>query len=117
MTSKRILIVLRHAPHGSSWSREGLEAALVGAALGQEVSLLFMGDGVFTLCSEQQVGALGQKGTAPMIDVLPMYDIERLCVDEQALIARGLETKDLMVAIEYVDPAELIAEHDIVLTF
>ena len=56
---QRVLVVLRHAPHDSSWLREGLDVALVAAALGQDVTLLFLGDGVEALRGGQQVGPLG----------------------------------------------------------
>ncbi|MFD2437450.1 hypothetical protein [Modicisalibacter luteus] len=42
-TDNSMLVVLRHAPHGSSWLREGLDVALVGAALGKKFTCSFSG--------------------------------------------------------------------------
>lgn len=92
-----MLVVLRHAPHGSSWLREGLDVALVGAAFGQAVTLLFLGDGVEALMKNQQVGPLGQKGTHPTLDMLAMYDIDELLVDSESLRQRGLDLDDLQL--------------------
>lgn len=106
---KPILVVLRHAPHGSSWLREGLDVALVAAAFGKSVTLLFMGDGVEALLAGQQPGALQQKGTHPTLDMLPMYDIERLLVDSESLSLRGLTLNDLAWAASPVTDDDLPA--------
>lgn len=115
-----MLVVLRHAPHGSSWLREGLDVALVGAAFGQAVTLLFLGDGVEALVRNQQAGALGQKGTHPTLDMLAMYDIEKLLVDNESLAERGLELDDLQLSVIPIGaqalPA-LFAEHAPIFNF
>ncbi|WFF42875.1 sulfurtransferase complex subunit TusC [Salinicola endophyticus] len=90
-----LLVILRHPPHGSSWLREGVDVALVAAAFGQAVGLLFQGDGVFALVEGQGAGPLGQKGTHAQLAMLEMYDIERLWVSASALRARGLTLADL----------------------
>ncbi|MGR4068259.1 sulfurtransferase complex subunit TusC [Billgrantia sp. C5P2] len=115
-----LLVILRHAPHGSSWLREGLDAALVAAAFGQSVSLLFQGDGILALAREQQVGPLGQKGTAATLDMLEMYDIESLHFDLEACERFGLTQQDLQLPAAGVDASsipQLIAGHRLVLTF
>ncbi|MCG6657156.1 sulfurtransferase complex subunit TusC [Halomonas campisalis] len=115
-----VLVILRHPPHGSSWLREGLDAALVAAAFGQAVSLLFMGDGVMALAGGQGQGPLGQKGTAPTLDMLAMYDIEALYLESGALSALGLNRDALQLPaqpLEAADIANLIAAHRLVLTF
>ncbi|MAX32184.1 MAG: sulfurtransferase complex subunit TusC [Halomonadaceae bacterium] len=115
-----LLVILRHAPHGSSWLREGLDAALVAAAFGQRVSLLFSGDGVLALMPHQQAGALGQKGTHGVIDMLAMYDIETLLVDAHALTSRGLSAEDLMLPVSLVEGdalPKLLDRHPLVLNF
>ncbi|MDR5885570.1 DsrE family protein [Vreelandella janggokensis] len=83
--SEELLVIIRHAPHNSNWLREGLDAALVGAAFGQSVRLLFMGQGALALCREQQAGAPGQKASLPTIDMLEMYDIDQLNVPQRVL--------------------------------
>ncbi|RKR06226.1 tRNA 2-thiouridine synthesizing protein C [Kushneria sinocarnis] len=114
---QRLLIIIRHSPTGSSWVREALETALVGAALGQSISLLFMGEGVLALLPAQQSGPLGQKGTGAMIDVLPMYDIEQLHVTDASLEHLGLRRSQLACDTGPAEPAELIAQSDLVLNF
>lgn len=115
-----MLVVLRHAPHGSSWLREGLDVALVGAAFGQTVSLLFLGDGVEALVAGQQSGPLGQKGTHPTLDMLAMYDIDTLFVDAESLARRGLTMEDLQLPVTLVEAAslpDLFASHAPIFNF
>ncbi|WP_111411888.1 sulfurtransferase complex subunit TusC [Billgrantia lactosivorans] len=115
-----LLVILRHAPHGSSWLREGLDAALVAAAFGQAVTLLFQGDGVLSLVEGQGPGPLGQKGTAATLDMLAMYDIESLFYDQVALAGFGFAPQQLQLPATGVEAgaiAPLIAGHRLVLTF
>lgn len=115
-----LLVVLRHGPHGSLWLREGLEAALVAAALGQRVSLLFMGPGVAALAAGQQRGPLEQKGTLPMLEMLPLYEVENLLAVDEDLDALGLDADRLAVPAVRVVPAAvpaLMARHPLVLNF
>ncbi|MFC3285260.1 sulfurtransferase complex subunit TusC [Litchfieldella rifensis] len=115
-----LLVILRHGPHGSSWLREGLEAALVAAAFGQRVSLLFLGDGAMALLDGQQVGPLGQKGTQPMLEMLGMYDIDTLLVDDRALAERGIDVDDLSVPVSRLEGgtiAGVLARHRQILNF
>ncbi|MFB9146492.1 DsrE family protein [Halomonas alkalicola] len=115
-----LLVILRHAPHGTSWLREGLDAALVAAAFGRRVTLLFMGEGVTALVPGQANGPLGQKGTAPTLEMLEMYDIDTLLVEAEALARFGLAVEGLMLPARAVAAAQLpalTADHSLVLTF
>ncbi|EWG99162.1 sulfurtransferase complex subunit TusC [Halomonas sp. BC04] len=115
-----VLVILRHPPHGSSWLREGLDAALVAAAFGQAVSLLFQGDGVLGLLQGQGPGPLGQKGTSATLDMLAMYDIESLFLDAASLTRLGISIDSLQLPASPLEPpsiAALIGGHRLVLTF
>ncbi|MCV6605105.1 MAG: DsrE family protein, partial [Porticoccaceae bacterium] len=72
MSDNNLLFILRSAPYGSSLAREGLEAVLAAASLGQNVSVLFMDDGILQLTRHQQPGQIGQKNNASMAAALPM---------------------------------------------
>lgn len=105
--SDALLVIIRHAPYSSNWLREGLDAALVAAAFGQPVHLLFLGPGVMALLKEQISGAPGQKATLPVIDMLEMYDIDDLWVVEEQLQAFHIAPEAL------VEGTTLIAEREI----
>lgn len=103
-----LLVVLRHPPHGTQWLREGLDVALVAAAFGQRVGLLFQGDGIYALLKGQQAGALGQKGTHPQLAMLEMYDIDTLWVSARGLRERGLSTDDLMLPVVPLEASAMV---------
>ncbi|XKH58732.1 sulfurtransferase complex subunit TusC [Halomonas sediminis] len=105
-----LLVILRHGPYGSSWLREGLDVSLVAAAFGQKVSLMFLGEGVLALMPGQVKGAPGQKATAPIIDMLTMYDIDRLLVCRDDLQRMGLQAEELCVAVEVISGENISAE-------
>ncbi|SDJ79258.1 sulfurtransferase complex subunit TusC [Billgrantia gudaonensis] len=115
-----LLVILRHPPHGTSWLRDGLDAALVAAAFGQTVSLLFQGDGLLALLDGQGRGALGQKGTAATLEMLSLYDIDALFADTEALARLELRADELMLPVVPVDTtriAAMLASHRQVLVF
>ena len=90
-----LLVIIRHAPYSSNLLREGLDAALVAAAFGQPVDLLFLGQGITALLKEQGIAAPGMKATRPTMDMLEMYDIEQLWTSEETLEALSLTRSDL----------------------
>jgi len=118
--SKRFLIISRRPPYGSSHARDALDTALTTAVFEQPVTMLFQGDGVFQLLSDQQPGGVQQKNLAATLSALPMYDIDRLYVCARALGERGLEVGDLVLPVVPLEPAgiaELIRNHDVVMNF
>lgn len=117
MATTSLLIVLNHAPHGSAWAREGVEVALIAASLDQAVTLMLVGDGVYVALQGQGAGALGQKGTLPMLEGLEMYDVAPVWVDRASLEARGLERDDLMDGCELCDAQEFLTSHTNILVF
>lgn len=111
---------MRQPPHGSISAQEGFEVVLIAAAFEQAVNLLFLDDGVFTLKRDQAPDMLGRKDFARGFGALPDYGVEALYVEERSLAERGLTASDLIVEVELVTPeraAELIDEHDVVLSF
>ncbi len=119
-TVKRFLYVNRRAPHGTIYAWEALEVVLIAAAFEQDVTLLFMDDGVFQLKKGQDTKALGIKNFSPAFRALEMYDVEKLYAARESLEARGLTVDDLLVPVEVLGPeqiAELMENQDVVLSF
>lgn len=117
MATPPLLIILTHAPHGSAWAREGLDVALVAASLDVPVTLLLSGDGVYVALEGQQSGALGQKGTLPMLKGLEMYDIAPIHVDHMALEERGLVCEDLTEGCVLCEASAILTNHTNILVF
>ena len=119
-TVKRFLYVNRKAPHGTIYAHESLEVVLIGAAFEQDVSLAFVGDGVYQLVKGQDTKGLEVKNFAPAFRALDDYDVNKLYVEEEALRARGLTEADLIVPVQLVSAermAEIMENQDVVLSF
>lgn len=120
MTKKSFLIVCRRPPYGESFAREALDVALATAAFDQAVAILFLGDAVMQLISPQHSADIGQKAHDKQLSALPLYDVDKLYVDAEALQARQLEVADLILPVQLLTATEisaLFSAHDIVLGF
>ena len=100
MNIKKIMHVLRHAPHGTIYTYEGLEMILIMATYDQDISVVFIGDGVYALKKGQETSEIGIKGFARTFPALDGYDVEKLYVDQLSLEERGLTEDDLVVDVE-----------------
>ena len=119
MTHK-ILIIARTAPYGSSLAREGLDYVLTSAAYDQDISLLFSGDGLFQLMKQQQPQQINLKSQIGAMEILPLYDIEKLFAVEEDLIERNINTEELGMEVTIIKRSEvsqLIYSQDKVLSF
>ena len=118
--AKRFLYVNRRAPYGTVYALESLEVVLIGAAFEQDVSLAFLGDGVYQLAKGQDTKGLEVKNFSPTFRALEDYDVTKLYVEQEALEARGLSAADLVVPVEVVSAArmaEIMQAQDVILSF
>ena len=120
---KKFLYVNRKAPYGTIYALESLEVVLIGAAFEQDVSLVFIDDGVYQLKKGQQTtvdSGIGVKDFSKTYRALEGYDVEKLYVDKKSMEVRGLSIDDLNVDVEVLDDAQmadLMAQQDIILSF
>lgn len=117
---KKFMFVNRKAPYGTIYALESLEVVLITATFDQDVSLVFMDDGVYEIVKGQQTKAIGIKNFSPSYRALEGYDVEKLYVDRQSLTERGLSEADLLVPVEVLDTeqmSQLMAAQDVVLSF
>jgi tRNA 2-thiouridine synthesizing protein C len=117
---KKFLYVNRKAPYGTIYALESLEVVLIGAAFEQDVSLAFMGDGVFQLAKGQDTRTLEVKNFSPTYRALEDYDVNKIYVEKEALEARGLTEDDLLVDVTVMGRKELgdlMGQQDVVLSF
>ena len=117
---KRFCYVNRRAPYGTVYALESLEVVLIAAAFEQDVTLVFMDDGVYQIKKEQNTDAIGVKNFSPTYRALEGYDVEKLYVERESLESRGLTTDDLIVPVQVIDKdqvAELMEEQEVILSF
>ncbi len=134
MATKKFMFLNRKAPYGTVYALESLEVVLIAAAFEQDVSLAFVGDGVYEICKGQSTDGIGMKNFSPTYKALGDYEITKLYVEKESLEARGLTLDDLMPlvwededddwaekpSIRLVSAAELAEvfdEQDVVLSF
>jgi tRNA 2-thiouridine synthesizing protein C len=108
---KKFMYVNRRAPYGTVYALESLEVVLIGAAFDQDVSLAFIGDGVFQLKADQDSSDSDQKNFSPIYQALGDYDVSKLYVEKESLEERGLTIDDLM-PLTYEDEDDDWAEKD-----
>ena len=114
---KKIMHVMRNAPHGTIYTYEGLEMILIMAAYDQDISVAFIDDGVFALKKDQDTEGLEIKGFSKTFKALDGYDVEKLYVDQISMEERGLTEGDLLVDVEVLSSAKIgrmMAEQDVV---
>ena len=117
---KKFMFVNRKAPYGTVYALESLEVVLITATFDQDVSLVFIDDGVYELTKGQQTKGIGIKNYSPSYRALDGYDVEKLYVDQASLSARGLTEKDLLVPVEVLTAeqmGQLMQQQDVILSF
>ncbi len=117
---KKFMYVNRRAPHGTIYAQESLEVVLVGAAFDQDVSIVFIDDGVYQIRKDQDTSAIGTKNFSKTFRALEMYDVEKIYVEKESMQARGLTENDLNVPVEVKTSEEigrLMEEQDVILSF
>jgi tRNA 2-thiouridine synthesizing protein C len=131
---KKFLYLNRKAPYGTIYAWESLEVVLIGAAFDQEVSLMFLDDGVYQLTKGQNTTGIGMKNFSPTYRGLGDFEVKNIYVDRDSLASRGLTQEDLVEVawedwesgeekeniVELVDSArvtELMDESDVIFSF
>lgn len=118
--TKKFMYINRRPPYGTIYALEGLEVVLIGAAFGQDVSVVFLDDGVFQLKKGQDTGESDMKNFSPTYRALETYEVEKLYVEKESMEARGLTEHDLVVRVQVIDKSELtelMEQQDVILNY
>lgn len=116
---KRFMYVNRKAPYGTIYALECLEVVLVAAAFDQDVSVVFLDDGVCQLKKNQDTTGIGMKNFSKTYGALDDYDVEKIYVEKESLDARGLTADDLVIPVEVLaadDLREVMAQQDVIIS-
>ena len=117
---KKFMFVNRKAPYGTIHALESLEVVLIAATFDQDVSLVFLDDGVYELTKNQDTQGIGIKNHSKTYRALDGYDVEKLYVERESMELRGLTEADLLVPVEVLsssEMSELMHQQDVVLSF
>ena len=116
---KRFMYVNRRAPYGTIYALECLEVVLIAAAFDQDVSMVFVDDGVYQLKKDQDTTGIGMKNFSRTYRALDDYDVEKIYVEKESLDKRGLSEDDLIIPVEVVTTEglrEIMAQQDVVIS-
>jgi len=92
---------------------------LIAAAFDQDVSMVFVDDGVYQLKKDQDTTGIGMKNFSKTYRALDDYDVEKIYVEKESLEKRGLSEDDLIIPVEVVTTAglrEIMAQQDVVIS-
>lgn len=118
--AKKILFIIRTAPYATLQIQEAVDMLLAAAAFDQQVSLLFMDDGVYHLLSHQHPAEIFRKNLQPVFSSLSLFDIHEVGVDKISLLNRGLDTSELFLPVNDLSVnqlAAILAKQHLILSF
>ena len=116
---KRFMYVNRRAPYGTIYALECLELVLAAAAFDQDISVVFLDDGVFQLKKNQDTTGIGMKNFSRAYGALDDYGVKKIYVEKESLDARGLTAADLVIPAEVLaaeDLREIMSQQDVVIS-
>lgn len=90
------MIVNRRGPYGTVYGMEALDAMLAASAFEQDLSAVFLDDGVYQLKQGQNPAVLQFRHYTKTFAALSDFGIEQLYVEQESLFERGLCQADLM---------------------
>lgn len=117
---KKFMYVNRKAPYGTVYALEGLEVVLITAAFDQDVSMVFIDDGVFQIKKDQETTGINMKNFSPTYRALEGYEVEKIYAERESLLARGIDEDDLVIPVEILtasEIAELMDAQDVIVSF
>ncbi len=116
---KRFCYINRKAPYGTIYAHETLESILVASAFEQDVTVIFIDDGVYQLKKNQDTSDIGVKNFSPTFRALEHYDVEKIYVERESLESRGLHAEDLIIEPEILSSEEIsdiMARQDVLIS-
>ena len=117
---KKFMYVNRKAPYGTVYALEGLEVVLITAAFDQDVSMVFIDDGVFQIKKDQETSGINMKNFSPTYRALEGYEVEKVYAEKESLVARGMDEDDLLIPVEILtasEIADLMNSQDVIVSF
>lgn len=117
MKVRKFLFLLKRSPQGGVIDQELFDQLLTLSAFDQELSVLFVGEGVYRLLGDDREGAQNA-AHAGLLEALSFYGIESVWVETDSLLQCGLSLADAAIPVK---PANrdivrtMLAGHDVIL--
>ncbi|HHF6569116.1 TPA: sulfurtransferase complex subunit TusC [Haemophilus influenzae] len=106
----KIAFLFRTSPHGTSISREGLDAILAATAFCEpnDIGIFFINDGVLNLIDNQQPEIIQQKDFIRTFKLLDLYDVEQRFICTASLQKFKLDNRELILSCEKINRSLLL---------
>lgn len=106
----KIAFLFRTSPHGTSISREGLDAILAATAFCEpnDIGIFFIDDGALNLIDNQQPEIIQQKDFIRTFKLLDLYDVEQRFICTASLQKFKLDNRELILPCEKIDRSLLL---------
>lgn len=117
MKVRKFLFLLKRPPQGGVIDQELFDQLLTLAAFDQELSVLFLGEGIYRLFGDDNEGAR-KAAHAGLLDALSFYGIESVWVEIESMAHRGLSLADAAIQVKSANRdvvTAMLAEHDVIL--
>lgn len=113
---KTVFFIIDKPLHGNVRAQEFLDIALMAAAFDQKVVLLFEGEGVLGLMKNQQAESMGLKSVTPILNALPIYDINEIWVEKESMERWAVDEADLVIPVQKLSKVDVkkqinVADH------
>jgi sulfur relay (sulfurtransferase) DsrF/TusC family protein len=113
-TERNVLILIRSKPYGQIFNFEGWRTSIGMYGMDHEPTLLFMGDGVYSLLKEMNDLPIRMfKSTFESFD-------GKICASARSLKERSIESSEIFDNVDVLDEealGKLFTENEIVVTF
>ncbi len=100
-----IAFISRSAPYGQNRANLCLDMALASAVFEQDVSYVFLDDGVYQLLKGQDGAAIESKTLGNALETLSLYGIDSVYAERKSLEERGINEMDLLPGLQLIEHA------------
>ncbi|QCI26552.1 sulfurtransferase complex subunit TusC [Buchnera aphidicola (Stegophylla sp.)] len=116
-----IAVVFSHSPYGNSLGREGLDFVLSASCFTENISIFFIGDGIFQIFKNQDAQIILLKNHTFSFNILSLCGIKYFYICYNSLIQRGFKKNiDFILKVNILSSVEIrkkIDDFDCILNF
>lgn len=118
MKNASVGIITHKAPFGHMSGKEAQDVALIFGSYEQDISVYFIGDGVYHFNANQHPESIHAKDYLKTYDAFSFYDIENVYVCQASLDERGISQLPSFVTLMTHDELKnKLQQHQTIFTF
>lgn len=102
-----LTFVLTKPSYSESSIEESINMALLAASMDQDVTIIFINDGINVMLNAQNGALIGYQDYTAKLGALSLYEIDKLYACEQSLINREISLEKLHNGIKPINAAKI----------